>query len=74
MAVPDMTPEPLFMFFGKQDFKFCVNFLRCKTYLEFMRNNEFAITIVFGRTLPFPSNFQSGEFVKQLAYCWCEVK
>ena len=44
--------------------------LRCNTYLEFIRNNKFAITIVFGRTLPFPSIFQSGEFVKQLAYCF----
>ena len=60
----------LFTFFGKQDFKFCVNFLRCNTYLEFMRNNKFAITIVFGRQLPFPSIFQSGEFVKQLACCF----
>ena len=48
----------------------CVNFLRCNTYLEFMRNNKFATTIVFDRTLPFPSFFQSGEFVKQLTYCF----
>ena len=60
----------LFTFFGKQDFKFCVNFLPCNTYLEFMRNNKFAITIVVGRTLPFPLIFQSGEFVKQVAYCF----
>ena len=49
---------------------FCVNFLPCNTYLEFMRNNKFVITIVFGKTLPFPSIFQSGEFVKQLVYCF----
>ena len=57
-----------YLHFGKQDFEFCVNFLPCNTYLEFMRNNKFAITIVFGRTLPFSSIFQSGEFVKQLAH------
>ena len=35
-----------------------------------MRNNKFALTIVFGKTLPFQSIFQSGEFVKQLTYCF----
>ena len=35
-----------------------------------MRNNKFVITIVSGRKLPFPSIFQSGEFVKKLVHCF----
>ena len=38
--------------FGKQDFKFCVNSLRCNTQLDFIKNNQFTFTIIFGGSLP----------------------